>query len=194
MRTSGPLLSRFDVLSGRAPARFPATVPWVLRQTIEMLPRPCVRHGSTPADLRGRLPVPLSFVTERSAALWFPSGVVLDSFLQVSTSFRSPSERIGRSARRLRPALFRAFNHRSPLGDQRASLLPYAPAPGCLGVLAGAGGCPGTSTSDLCALVGDSCFGLGRGRAVRVYWCHLAGICCGVMHAWCPGLMHVQRP
>ena len=32
------------------------------------------------------------------------------------------------------------------------------------------------------------------GRALLVYWCHLGGVCRGVMHAWCPGLMHVQRP
>ena len=33
----------------------------------------------------------------------------------------------------------------------------------------------------LCALGGDSYFGLGRGRALLVCWRHLGGMCCGVM-------------
>ena len=37
-------------------------------------------------------------------------------------------------------------------------------------------------------------FHMGRGRALLVYWSHLVAVCCVVMHAWCPCLMHVQRP
>ena len=71
-------------------------------------------------------------------------------------------------------------------------LATCAPTPWCLGVLAV--GCPGALTSDLCALGGDSCFGLDRGRALLAYKCHLGGVCCRVMHAWCLGLVHVRRP
>ena len=41
---------------------------------------------------------------------------------------------------------------------------------------------------------GGSFFGLGRGGALLLNWCHLGSVCCGVMRALCPGLMHVQRP
>ena len=41
-----------------------------------------------------------------------------------------------------------------------------------LGVLLGAGGCPGASISDLCAIGGGSYFGLGWGWALLVYWRH----------------------
>ena len=47
----------------------------------------------------------------------------------------------------------------------------------------------------------DTCIGeltkigaVHRGRALLVYWHHLDGTCCGLLHAWCPGLMKVQRP
>ena len=41
---------------------------------------------------------------------------------------------------------------------------------------------------------GGSSFPRGWGRVFLVYWCHLGGVCCGVMIAWCPGLVHVQLP
>ena len=55
-------------------------------------------------------------------------------------------------------------------------------------------GCRGASTSDLCALGGDLYLGLDWSWDSLVYWCHLGGICCGVMHEAGPGLMSVQRP
>ena len=45
-----------------------------------------------------------------------------------------------------------------------------------------------------CVHSGDSYFGLGWGWASLVYWHHLGGMCCEVMHVTRPVLMHVQRP
>ena len=56
------------------------------------------------------------------------------------------------------------------------------------------GGCPGASAPDLCALGGDSNYGLGLGRALHVYLRSLGRMLCGVINLTCPGLMHVQRP
>ena len=53
---------------------------------------------------------------------------------------------------------------------------------------------PCASISDLCALGGDSYFGLAWGWALLAYWRHLGGLCCAVTHVTRLVLMHVQRP
>ena len=60
--------------------------------------------------------------------------------------------------------------------------------------LAGARGLPRRPRMCWVCGRGDSGFPRSWGPIFPVCWRYLGGVCSGVMHAWCLGLMGVQRP